>query len=216
METYLNSSERLRTEILAEAGKKGEEIIERANQEAEVLLARAEEEANHIREEILHKANGEAERRSAMIMATVPVEAGKLRAARVEELLETVHEEASRRFQAREGFDYSRAVIALTSHAIRQMAGDAFVVRISDKDRSLLREDFTEEVSNGVGRPVKITVSYEKDDCGGGAIVEDEEGRQVWDNRFLNRLERMWPEMRRHIAKQMSHVSDAGETGDDP
>lgn len=216
METYQDSSERLRTEILAEAGKKGEEIVIRANQEAEVLLARAEEEANHVREEILHKANGEAERRSALIMATVPVEVGKLRAARIEELLDAIHEEANKRFVAREGFDYTKAIIALASHAIRQMAGDVFVIKLSDTDRTALGEDFVEEVANGVGRPVRITVSFEENVFGGGVVIEDEEVHQMWDNRLLRRLERMWPEMRRYIAKQMTLVSETGTKGDDP
>jgi vacuolar-type H+-ATPase subunit E/Vma4 len=48
---------------------------------------------------------------------------------------------------------------------------------------------------------------------GDGVIVEDAEGRQMWDNRFLKRLERMWPELRRHIAVQVSFVPGTGSGG---
>jgi vacuolar-type H+-ATPase subunit E/Vma4 len=216
MTIHQDSSEKLRKEILAEARRKGEEITIRAKQEAEALLTRAASEADQVRQELLGQAHGEAERRSALILATVPVEVGKLRAARVEDLLETVHEEASRRLLEREGFDYGKALSALVSHAIRQMAGDAFVVRLSDMDKTLSGEKLAKDIAQDVGRPVKITVSFEENFFGGGAIIEDEEVRQVWDNRFLKRLERMWPEMRRHIAQQVTLVSEKTATGDEP
>jgi vacuolar-type H+-ATPase subunit E/Vma4 len=215
MESSQGSSEKLRTEILAEAQRKSEEIIIQARQEAEAVLARATEEAGRLREEIINQATAEAERRSALTLATVPVEAGKLRAARVEELLETIHEEASRRLVSREGFDYPRTMIVLASQAIYQMAGDAFVVKLSDADRALVGEDFVDEVAKRAGRPVKITFSREQDSLG-GVIIEDEDARQVWDNRFLSRLERMWPELRRQIAAQVSPGSGKRATGGVP
>jgi vacuolar-type H+-ATPase subunit E/Vma4 len=215
MESCQGSSEKLRTEILAEAQRKSEEIIIQARQEAESVLARAIEEAGRLREEIINQATAEAERRSALTLATVPVEAGKLRAARVEDLLETIHEEASRRLVSREGFDYPRTMIVLVSQAIYQMAGDAFVVKLSDADRALVGEDFVDEVAKRAGRPVKITFSREQDSPG-GVIIEAEDARQVWDNRLLSRLERMWPELRRQIAAQVSPGSEKRATGGVP
>ena len=54
-------------------------------------------------------------RQSELILATVSVETGRLRAARVEALLESVHEEARQRLLAREGFEYRETVIALAA-----------------------------------------------------------------------------------------------------
>ena len=53
---------------------------------------------------------------------------------------------------------------------------------------------------------MNVSVSYDPEITGGGVIVEDGEARQIWDNRFLKRLERMWPELRRQIAVQTSLV----------
>jgi V/A-type H+-transporting ATPase subunit E len=212
MEAYQESSEKLRTEILEEAKRRGEEIIKQARQDAEALLARAAEEAERLREDMRNQADAEAERRSAFILATVPVEAGKIHAARIEELLDTIHEEASRRLVEREGFDYSKAMIVLVSQAILQMAGDAFVVKLSEADKALLGENFVEEVVKRAGRQVKITCSLEQDTMG-GVIIEDEDARQVWDNRLLRRLERMWPELRRQIAARVLLGSEKRATG---
>jgi vacuolar-type H+-ATPase subunit E/Vma4 len=48
---------------------------------------------------------------------------------------------------------------------------------------------------------------------GGGVIVHDAAGRQVWDNRLAPRLERLWPELRRQLAAQTGLLSPGESTG---
>ena len=148
----------MREEILADAQREGEEIIIRARQDAEVFLTNAAAEADRVRQERLDQARAEAARRSELILATVSVETGRLRAARVEALLESVNEEARQRLLAREGFEYRETVIALAAHAINQMAGAAFVVKLSEAEQTILGDGLAEEIAHRVGRPVNITV----------------------------------------------------------
>ena len=211
-----NSTEVLREEILAAARREGEEIVSRARQDAEVFLTSAVGEADRIRQERLDQARAEAARQSELILATVTVETGRLRAARVEALLESVYEEACQRLVAREGFEYLETVIGLASHAISQMAGDGFVVKLSEADQTILGDGLAEEIAHRVGRPVSITISYEPGITEGGVIVEDTEARQVWDNRLVKRLERLWPELRRQVAVEATFVPKTGSGGDGP
>ncbi len=211
-----NSTEVLREEILAAARREGEEIVSRARQDAEVFLTSAVAEADRIRQERLDQARAEAARQSELILATVTVETGRLRAARVEALLESVYEEACQRLVAREGFEYLETVIGLASHAISQMAGDGFVVKLSEADQTILGDGLAEEIAHRVGRPVSITISYEPGITEGGVIVEDTEARQVWDNRLVKRLERLWPELRRQVAVEATFVPKTGSGGDGP
>ena len=211
-----NSTEVLREEILAAARREGEEIVSRARQDAEVFLTSAVGEAERIRQEQLDQARAEAARQSELILATVTVETGRLRAARVEALLESVYEEACQRLVAREGFEYLETVIGLASHAISQMAGDGFVVKLSEADQTILGDGLAEEIAHRVGRPVSITISYEPGITEGGVIVEDTEARQVWDNRLVKRLERLWPELRRQVAVEATFVPKTGSGGDGP
>jgi len=211
-----NSTEVLREEILAAARREGEEIVSRARQDAEVFLTSAVGEADRIRQERLDQARAEAARQSELILATVAVETGRLRAARVEALLESVYEEACQRLVAREGFEYLETVIGLASHAISQMAGVGFVVKLSEADQTILGDGLAEEIAHRVGRPVSITISYELGITGGGVIVEDTEARQVWDNRLVKRLERLWPELRRQVAVEATFVPKTGSGGDGP
>lgn len=211
-----NSTEVLREEILAAAQREGEEIVSRARQDAEVFLTSAVGEADRIRQERLDQARAEATRQSELILATVTVETGRLRAARVEALLESVYEEACQRLVAREGFEYLETVIGLASHAISQMAGDGFVVKLSEADQTILGDGLAEEIAHRVGRPVSITISYEPGITESGVIVEDTEARQVWDNRLVKRLERLWPELRRQVAVEATFVPKTGSGGDGP
>jgi len=201
-----NSTEVLREEILADARRESEEIVSRARQDAEVFLTKAAAEADQVRQEKLDHAHAEAARQSTLILATVPVETGRLRAARIEALLESVYEEACQRLLAREGFEYRETVIGLAYHAISQMAGDAFVAKVSEADRTILGDGLADEIARRVGRPVSITISHDADITGGGVVVEDAEARQVWDNRLAKRLERLWPELRRQVAVEAAFV----------
>jgi vacuolar-type H+-ATPase subunit E/Vma4 len=211
-----NSTEVLREEILAAARREGEEIVSRARQDAEVFLTSAVAEADRIRQEQLDQARAEAARQSELILATVTVETGRLRAARVEALLESVYEEACQRLVAREGFEYLETVIGLASHAISQMAGVGFVVKLSEADQTILGDGLAEEIAHRVGRPVGIAISYEPGITEGGVIVEDTEARQMWDNRLVKRLERLWPELRRQVAVEATFVPKTGSGGDGP
>ncbi len=214
MTTNQNSTEKLHEEILAEARKESEEIIARARHDAEIFLTSADAVAERTRQEKLDQARAEADIKSGLIRATIPVETGRLRTSRVETLLESVHEEARRRLVSREGFEYRETVIILASDAIRQMTGDAFVVKLSWADQAILGDGLAEKIALRVGRSVNITVSLEPDITESGVMVEDGEARQVWDNRLVKRLERLWPELRRQIAIEASLVQKRGLGGD--
>ncbi len=214
--TGQNSTERLREEILVEAQKKGEEIILRAQQEAENLLKNFTSEANRLRQSILDQARAEAARQSDLILATVPVETGRLRAARIESLLEFIREEAYQQLLNHEGFPYRETIVSLASYAISQMEGDTFVVKPFGPEDNLMDEGLAEEILRQADRPVKINIVYQQETTGGGVIVEDATGRQVWDNRLFERLKRLWPELRRQIALDAGFVPKRGKGGESP
>jgi vacuolar-type H+-ATPase subunit E/Vma4 len=208
MTTNQSSAQKLSAEILADAQRKAGEIVAHARKDAEVLLTCAAAEADQVRQRLLHQARAEADRQSALILATVPVETGRVRAARIEALLESVHNEACQRLLACDGFEYRETAIALASHAIRQMTGVEFVVKLSGAKQTIVDEGMAEEIAHRVGRSVNISISREENIAGGGVIIEDAEVRQLWDNRLLKRLERLWPELRRQIADQTWLLSE--------
>jgi vacuolar-type H+-ATPase subunit E/Vma4 len=209
-----DSSDRLREEILADARREGEGIIRRAKEEAAAILAKAAAEAEKGQQERLEQARAEAARRKELILATVPVETGRLRSARVEALLESIREEVRQQLTARNGFDSREAVLTLTAGAVKQMHGSAFAVKLSAADRAAVGDRFADEVVHRAGRSLlSLTISNDATLQEAGPIIEDAEGRQIWDNRFQARLERLWPELRRQIAVQTALVVETKSAG---
>jgi vacuolar-type H+-ATPase subunit E/Vma4 len=203
-------------EILADARRESEAIIQRARREAEVLLANAAAEADTARQECREQAHAEAVRRKELTLATLPVETGRLRSARTEELLQSVREEVARRLLAREGFDYRETVIALSVAAIKQMPGSAFVVKFSAPDCSAFGDGVAEEIARRVGRsPLNITIAKDTGAHDDVLIIQDADSRLVWDNCLSTRLERLWPELRRQIAMAASLVMESKPAGGD-
>lgn len=211
--TQPNSPDVLSAEILAEAKRECDELIRRAQQEAETLMAAATSEAEKIRREKLEAARTEAARRTELMLATIPVEVGRLRSARIESILESIREEARRRLLARD-FDSHETVIALASEAVRQMPGTDFVLKIAAADHAAFGDQLAAEIAGRSGRsPLKLTIFPDLAMADSGVIVEDSTGTCIWDNRLLSRLDRLWPELRRQLAIQTRLVEQTAPTG---
>jgi len=211
-----NSPDVLNEEILAEARRECDEIVRRAQSESAALLAAAKAEAEKIRREKLDAARLEATRRTELMLATIPVETGRLRSARIEALLENIHEEARHQLLT-QSFDAHETVVALAADAVRRMPGTDFVIKISAADHAAFGGKLAEEIRQRTGRsPLNVTVSADPAMACVGVVVQDAEGMRIWDNRLLPRLERLWPELRRQIAVKTSLVENNEPTGGVP
>lgn len=207
----------LTEEILDDARRQAGRIVARAGREAAEITAKAQARADEQREQRIEAARDEAERRRRLTLARLPVEAGRMRAEKVEAALQSVHDEARERLLRREGFDYREAVAALAAEAAKRLEGEAIVLELAEADRGALGAALADDVRRRVGRDgLDISVAPEPADIAGGVIVRDIEGRQVWDNSLLGRLRRFWPMLRREIAARMAlDEADAGDPAPD-
>lgn len=118
-----------------------------------------------------------------------------MRAARAETLLNAIRE------AIREGATKhasTNALMSLAVEALREMAGDSFVITGPP-----LSPETVEEIKRRTGR-TKLSINSVSDESGNeaGPIIASADGRQIWDNRFSERLHRLWPDLRRQIAKR--------------
>jgi vacuolar-type H+-ATPase subunit E/Vma4 len=229
--TSARSEEVLRDEILAGARRQAEERLSRAKADAEALLVKTEADAAKEKAEKLQSARTAAQTLSEQIMGRLPVDVGRMRSARVETLLESVHAEVRRRVVAREGFDYRQAVIALVARAVARMEGSRFVLSLSETDQNVLREwpwskdgvvslpepgvdpdkRWRGEVQRRTGRKgLELTLAPEPAKVAGGVVVRDAEGRQMCDDSLESRLARFLPAARREIAVQTGVIPTSG------
>ena len=189
-----NTGEGLQHEILAAAHLEADRILEQARLTSRDLRAGTETAENKAAAEKPASARQEATRRKEQILATLPVETERLHAARLESLLQSIHDEIQRRLQAREGFDYREALVSSAVYAVRRMAGDSFVVELAPDDHRMLGETLAGEIVRRSGNPnMQVVLVPQPAIREGGLIVWDHERRQVWDNRLTVRFERLWP-----------------------
>jgi vacuolar-type H+-ATPase subunit E/Vma4 len=211
-----NAADNLRREILEEARRQQEEILRVAHREAEAILARAQEEAAQVRRVQMEVAQVAAKQQVEAILATVAVEIGRRRAMRIEELLQSTHDDARERLRAHTDFDLRRCIVSLATEALGQMQGNAFLLKVSPKDCSALGDGLAEEIQRCSTRPAfALQVFEDSNRAAAEVVIEDHVGRQSWNIGLEARLERCWPELRRQIAAHLPFVEpDNKERGE--
>lgn len=216
MKTPNQSSEQgLCDEIMAEAQRKADQLIRGAQQQAAALLAKTADDMESVRQQRLAKARTEGERRRKHLLATIPLERNRLRAAKIESVLQSIYVEVQERLNAHSNFDYPGTLILLATEAMKGMSGDAFVVKLSPTDHTELGEKLVREIAGRMGNSPTMNIKIEVDPSitESGLIVLDSEGHQAWDNRLSVRLGRMWPELRRQLALSIPGFSEDNSTG---
>jgi vacuolar-type H+-ATPase subunit E/Vma4 len=200
-----NPQQVLQDEILADARRNADATVRSARQEADAILAKAKAEAESDRQSRLKAAEAEARRRHVLTLATIPIQVARRRAECVEAALRGIHDEARRRLDARDGFNYREAVTRMAAQALAAMEGNRFVLQVSDADRQALGDGWLDDVRRA-GRPGLELQVQAGAEVRGGVIVRDAEGRQVWNDALAARLDRLWPGLRCEIAAAAGFV----------
>ncbi|MHC1763445.1 MAG: V-type ATP synthase subunit E [Verrucomicrobiia bacterium] len=201
--------ELLLAEIRKEASRQREEILKRARDAAQKAVQEAEQTAKKTVQDKLMAAHAEGERRTESILATVMVESTRMRAEKTEEVLQSIHDQARERLRQGDGLMERESLVILTAQALPRMAGHNFVLRVSSHDSAALGKGLAQEILRGLGElNVELEIRADPLIAKGRWLLQDEEGRQLWELGHEARLERLWPELRRSVAaeaKLMTH-----------
>jgi vacuolar-type H+-ATPase subunit E/Vma4 len=212
-EIQQNSPDALCVEILAAASREAGEIRHAAEIEAASVLSKAAAEAEKIRRETIEQAQIRAKKQTETILETVKVEKRRMRAARVEGLLESMRDDMRKSLEARNDNSHE-TIISLAVEAISNMPADDLVLTISGEDNGTYGNGLAEKIIRRARRPqLRLTISTNPTMTGGDVTVQDTGGLQFWDNRLKSRLERLWPELRRQIAVAGGLIKDNHGTG---
>jgi vacuolar-type H+-ATPase subunit E/Vma4 len=199
--------ELLRREVLEEARRQADEILRSAGATADQLIAKAEQETEQARQGKLEAARSEAKRRQEAILATVPVDANRTRLARTEQLLRSIYDQARDQLRRGGGIDRRRVLIGLAVEALARMSGNAFGIRVSSADLRAFGDGTAEEIRRRLARPLlNVELGEDPEAKDGDWILQDADGRQMWDLGLESRLDRLWPDLRRQIAAQAGLV----------
>lgn len=196
--------------VLEDARREAASLIAAAEAEADALLAAAAEKAALEGRALAEAAAAQAERERAALLAAAPLEARRRQEERLEALLLSVRSEALSRLASEPGAG-AEAAARLAAEAIKYMEGEDFSVAVRPADAAA--PGLAAEMARLSGRPgARITLQPDPG-LGGGAVVRALSGREVWDNGFPARLERLWPGLRLELAAEFRKEGGHGEGG---
>ena len=207
--------EMLCQEILADARRDCDIVLQSARQKAGDLLINAAAKNESYRKTKLAAAGNEAVTKQESVFATAKIEARLMESIQLETLFQLIYDKIKQKLQAGEGFDYREMLFNLAVEAISNMTANKYSLRLSAADHKILGDDWQEKIRWQTGRnTIEVIIEDDSRITGGGLLVENHEGGEVWDNRLLSRLQRLWPELRIQIASQTGLLDIDVETGD--
>jgi len=206
-----NREDTLIEEILGDARKKAGRTLRRAEREAKQEVERAQKEAEKITSAAIDSARQRAQKEKQVILATVDLDARRIRLDMEEQVIVEAFEAARKRVLDKSSYDYPAALARLTIRAARAIGGNAFRIGVSEEDRpavdtNALRQRLKEEL----GHDVHLTLADEPAPISGGVIVYSGDGGRMVDNSLDSRLARMHDDLRRRIAGiLLDHEADS-------
>jgi vacuolar-type H+-ATPase subunit E/Vma4 len=203
-----DSTEALVQQILQDARARSEPLCKRAEREAEEIIRRAAEEAAAQRDQILQRARHRVEVNAQRVRAQTALQAANImRNAREQILLEVRRRAEERLRELVTAEDYPRMLVRLSSAAIQMMSGRHFELVMRPEDRethgervvSILRDYAARELN----RQIVVKVAGETITARGGLLVRTADGRQLCDQTFSARLDRLWGQLREEVGRQL-------------
>ncbi len=219
------NSQQLEEQILEDAEKKKDPILRRARRKADKIVQEAEEELEQQREQMKQEAREEAERETARLQARTELDAENIRRQARENILNAIRERAEKVLQElTESDDYPEALAHLALISIDAMTGEDFELVFTPEDKKERSEDIVDAVEKkleaNLSRDVSVSIADETAAASGGCIVRRTDGSQLCDQRFDRRLDRLWSELRIHVANvigdELTELENPTQDTDNP
>lgn len=189
-------------EIIGDAKKKAQRTQRRAEREARQAVEKAEKEAGGIRQSVAQDAQQRAEKEKDIILATIDLDARRLKMESEERLITEAFDAAKTQMMNKQSYDYPAALARLVAAACDAIGGDAFCVSLSEDDQAQGGLDaLSRGVAEQLGRKVTLKLDDTPSPIKAGAMVRSEDGRRAVDNSFDGRLARMREDLRRKAAR---------------
>jgi len=189
----------LAEEILSDARRQADRKVDRAKKRAERLLRNAGTQAEEVKRKADAAARERAERQGRRVLADLPHQE-QVRTLRVkEEVVGRIFDEALEAARTVGEGESLAALVRLSRDAAAAMNGDRFMVELSPADADRFGRAVAERLA-AEGVAVEVAPSA---DVPGGVVVRTGNGRQMVDNTFATRVQRVRPRLRAQIAEQI-------------
>ena len=188
-------------------------LRQRAEREAHAVLEEARREAREAVELAVERATQRAARQEHVGGARLDQQVAALRLQRQKEALDRVRAEAREALARLADTEQGRGVLAeLAVLAVEAMSGDRFELVLRPRDRERWGQDLARAVAAAVGertgRQVQVVPADETVDARGGLIVRGAGGREVADQTFEARMDRLWEQIQCRVAPLVADVPE--------
>jgi vacuolar-type H+-ATPase subunit E/Vma4 len=195
--------------ILSDGRAQADRALDSAQRSVESERRKAEAQAEKARSEIL----GRAERKTRVLkekeIATAHIESKRVllraREEAISKIFGAIEQELARVREDPAG--YRRALRNLAVEAVAAVGVERVLLKVAKEDEALadasFLKDVTAAVDSSTGGAVKFDMRPDPGISGGGCVAVSEDGRIVFDNTFRRRVERMKPQLRALIVKEV-------------
>ena len=175
--------------ILDDARADADQILADARKKADDIRRRSDEQAAGERQEILERADEEAERLKGQAQATAQLKARTMQLDHREKLLQNVFTEAQKQLgSVQQWSDFTVIAQNLLREALYQLKAGEVQINADAATMAI----YTDEVLAGISKEMNVMIHKGKVlERGIGVIVEAENGHLKYDNTLEVRLARM-------------------------
>lgn len=202
-----DQEEKLRQEILGDAGRRAERAVSRAERDGRTALETARKELDDEREQELGKARRRGEERYIALTARIRHDIRRQWLAAREQCLEELLSETLAKVISGETVDRGESCRQLLREAFEAMGPGEMVVRIRPVDASLLGPESIAEILKTVfgASALEARVEIRHDEkMDAGIQVESADGRRIFDNTYRMRLRRLKASLRAILAEEQT------------
>jgi V/A-type H+-transporting ATPase subunit E len=195
--------------IASDGEAEARRVVENARRSERSEKRKAEAEAAGIREDVVGKAEAKAAALRSKVIAIGHIEAKRMmlgaREEAVGKVFETIEQELEK--VRKSPAEYRKALANLAVEAVSAIGESEVTLKLGDVDRDLadgeLMGEITRRAAERAGREVSITLETDSSITSGGCVAVSTDGRINFDNSFARRLERMKPELRSLIVREV-------------
>jgi len=195
--------------ILGDARSEAERALKNAERSVASERRKAETQAEKARQEILERVRRKVETLKSKEIATAQIESKRLllkaREQAISGVLEVIEQGLAKLRE--DPSRYGKALRELAVEAVTAVDLPQVVLRIATEDAAIAGGGFVGEVAVDVktmsGKDIEIKIETDAGLSSGGCIAASGDGRIIFDNTFRRRLERMRPELRSLIVREV-------------
>lgn len=197
-------------QILEDARRQAAPLKRRAEQEAERIIEGAKEDAQKSKKKLIQDAEREADSVVKRIQARTELDIENIKRRGRENILDEVMGMArSRLAEFASSDDYPRSLKELAKAAISSMNGRYFEIVLREVDRhhgAEITDGIESELKAESDKDVELAIADGSVDSMGGLAVRRGDGKQMCDETYEARLERLWPDLRQEVAEDLDVV----------